>query len=44
MLNTYIATGLDRIALKGGSTKPCIMKVENDADDIIGSYVVKVFR
>ena len=44
MLNIYKATVLDRIAIKGGSTKPCIITVEDDLDKVVGAYVVKIFR
>lgn len=44
MLNIYKATVPDRIAIKGGSTKPCIITLENDAGQLVGTYVVKVFR
>jgi len=44
MIEIYRAIAIDSIAIKGGSTKPCIMTVADDTGKIVGSYVVKVFN
>ncbi len=44
MLPIYTATTINKTAMTGGTTLPCIMTVEDDQGEIMGEYVVKVFN
>lgn len=44
MLPTYKAIAVNQEAIISGSTKPCIMTVVDQDDNIVGDYVVKVFK
>lgn len=44
MLPQYKAIAIDQEAIQAGSTKPCLMAVKNQNGQIVGNYVVKIFK
>jgi hypothetical protein len=44
MLPVYKAIAVNQEAIHSGSTKPCLMTLADDNGEIIGEYVVKVFK
>lgn len=44
MLPIYRAMAVNKEAIESGSTKPCLMTVQDEDGKIVGDYVVKVFK
>jgi len=44
MLPEYSAMAVSQLELAGGSTKPCILEVEDEQGNAQGFYVVKIFE
>lgn len=44
MLPIYKAVSVEQVNIKGGTTKPCVLRVVNQNGTPIGYYVVKIFK
>ena len=44
MLPIYRAVSINQEAIHSGSTKPCLMTLEDENGNLKGEYVVKIFK
>jgi len=44
MLEIYHANVVDHEAIHSGSNKPCVMTLSDKNQNLIGQYVVKIFK